>query len=147
MNRGPLVFFLICSLLACFALSALADDVSEREFEKSVALRSGGEVKIGNVFGGVTVSGWDKEVVQVSAVISLNAEMTVEQAAKYLDAVEIEVEHGWNSVVIRTKYSDDDLPSDGDDDHEIKIELDLDLDDDDDDEHGGFLDGILGMVG
>jgi len=148
MKRYPLVLAMCLALLTGLALNATAENALVREFNKSVALRSGGEVKIENVFGPITVSGWDKEVVQVSALLTLNSEITGEQVQKYLDAVEIEVEHGWNRVDIRSKYSDGDLPSDEDDDNEIKISLDINLDDDDDDdEHGGFIDRIMGIVG
>lgn len=143
MIRGPLVFAFALVLLAGLALNALAADTPVREFEKSVALRSGGSVKIENVIGPVTVSGWDREEVRVIAVISLNSELTGKQARKKLDAVEIEVDHSWNGVVIRTKFPDDDLLPDGDGDLDINLVPGINFGDG----NGGLIEGIVGLVG
>jgi len=79
-------------------LTAHAGDYRE-EFHKSYPLSADGRVSLKNINGGVTITGWDKNEVQVDAVKTAN------EQSKLADA-KIEVTAGSASIDIRTHYPD-----------------------------------------
>lgn len=79
-------------------LPAYAGDYRE-EFHKSYPLTADGRVSLKNINGGVTITGWDKNEIQVDAVKTAN------EQSKLADA-KIEVTAGSSSIDIRTHYPD-----------------------------------------
>ena len=79
-------------------LPAYAGDYRE-EFHKSYPLSADGRVSLKNINGGVTISGWDKNEVQVDAVKTANEQYKLAEA-------KIEVTAGSSSIDIKTHYPD-----------------------------------------
>ncbi|MFC1544847.1 hypothetical protein ACFL4X_01640 [Gemmatimonadota bacterium] len=144
MKRGLMVAIALLALCAWDVSVVCAAAGLEREFEKTVALRGGGSVQLKNVTGPATVTGWDREEVQIRAVITLDREPMDDEMRELFEKVEIVVEHSWNGVKIRTKYPDSDWDGDN---HDVDgPEFDFDLHGEDS-EHSAFAEGILAMVG
>ena len=78
------------------ALSAFA--TTERVFERTYPLQSGGEFVLENVNGSVHVEGWDRNEVEVCAV------KTAQNDPRDVDRVEIEVESQPSKVDVHTRY-------------------------------------------
>ena len=84
--------------LAASSLPASAGDYRE-EFHKSYPMSADGRVSLKNINGGVTVTAWDKNEVQVDAV------KTADSQSKLAEA-KIEVTAGSSAIDIRTHYPD-----------------------------------------
>src|SRR5215831_18084388 len=82
-----------------FALTASASDRDQvtEEFHRTVPLSADGRVSLHNINGGVTITGWERNEVQIDAVKSADSQQKLEEAS-------IEVESSSSSVEIRTKY-------------------------------------------
>src|SRR3984885_16146652 len=70
-----------------------------QEFHKTVPLTANGRVSLANINGGVEITGWDRNEVQIDAVKTASDQQR-------LDEARIEVEASSNSVEIRTRYPD-----------------------------------------
>ncbi len=84
--------------VAAGSLPAFAGDYRE-EFHKSYPLSADGRVSLKNINGGVTVTAWDKNEVQIDAVKTANEQHKLAEA-------KIEVTAGSTAVDIRTHYPD-----------------------------------------
>jgi DUF4097 and DUF4098 domain-containing protein YvlB len=82
-------------MVSAVAMSAAAQ-VTE-DFHRTVPLSSTGRVSLGNINGNVTITGWDRNEVQIDAVKKARDQQR-------LDEARIEVDAGSDSVQIKTKY-------------------------------------------
>jgi DUF4097 and DUF4098 domain-containing protein YvlB len=82
-------------MVSAFAISAAAQ-VTE-DFHRTVPLSSTGRVSLGNINGNVTITGWERNEVQIDAVKKARDQQR-------LDAARIEVDANSDSVQIKTKY-------------------------------------------
>ncbi len=79
-------------------LTALPTQAEVRqEFHKTVPLAANGTVSLDNVNGGVEITGWNRNEVQIDAVKTASDQQK-------LDNLTIDVNAGGNSVEIKTKY-------------------------------------------
>ena len=101
-----LTALLALSLLAAFGTASA--ELLKRDFDSTVALRSGGSVELKNITGQTTVTGWDREEVRVRAVVELEGDDIDSKAREFFEGIEIDVDHDWNSVKIRTRFTDQD---------------------------------------
>jgi len=79
------------------ALSVSAGAQVTEEFHRTVPLPSNGRVSLGNVNGDVTITGWERNEVQIDAVKKAGNQQK-------LDEAKIEVDAGSDYVRIRTRY-------------------------------------------
>jgi DUF4097 and DUF4098 domain-containing protein YvlB len=82
-------------MVSAFSISATAQ-VTE-DFHRTVPLSSNGRVSLENINGNVTITGWDRNEVQIDAVKKARDQQK-------LDEARIEVNAGSDSVQIKTKY-------------------------------------------
>jgi DUF4097 and DUF4098 domain-containing protein YvlB len=85
--------------LMTFALSVTASAQYTEEFHRTVPLSSNGRVSLENVNGNVTITGWDRNEVQIDAVKKANEQQKLAEAR-------IEVDASSDFVRIKTKYPD-----------------------------------------
>jgi DUF4097 and DUF4098 domain-containing protein YvlB len=83
--------FLVCTLAASAAAQYTED------FHRTVPLTPNGRVSLENINGNVTITGWDRNEVQIDAVKKANEQQKLAEAR-------IEVDAGSDSVRIRTRY-------------------------------------------
>jgi DUF4097 and DUF4098 domain-containing protein YvlB len=84
--------------LAASSVPAAASDYRE-EFHKSYPISADGRISLKNINGGVTVTAWDKNEVQVDAIKTADSQNKLAEAR-------IEVTAGSSAVDIRTHYPD-----------------------------------------
>jgi DUF4097 and DUF4098 domain-containing protein YvlB len=94
--RKPSLIWVI-SLGALMALSISASAQVTEEFHRTVPLSANGRVSLGNVNGNVTITGWNRNEVQIDAVKKADSQQKLEEAT-------IEVDASSDSVRIRTRY-------------------------------------------
>lgn len=88
---------------AALLLAAVAEAVTLKEpFHKTVPLRSGSQVRLANVNGGVTFEAWDRDEVKIEAEKRVKAGSDSE-ARKVLGQVRIDVTQDAKGVRIETK--------------------------------------------
>ncbi len=80
------------------AIQARAEQTEE--FHKTYPLAANGRVELRNINGGIKITGWDRNEVQVDAVKTGDSKQV-------LDEARIEVNASANSIDIRTRYPDD----------------------------------------
>jgi DUF4097 and DUF4098 domain-containing protein YvlB len=85
--------------LMVFALAAIAGAQVTEEFHRTVPLSSTGRVSVDNINGNVTITGWERNEVQIDAIKSARDQQRLSEAR-------IEVEIGGDSVRVKTKYPD-----------------------------------------
>jgi len=95
-HRKPSLIWVI-SMGALVALSVSASAQVTEEFHRTVPLPSNGRVSLGNVNGDVTITGWERNEVQIDAVKKAGNQQK-------LDEAKIEVDAGSDYVRIRTRY-------------------------------------------
>ena len=95
-HRKPSLIWVI-ALGALVALSVSASAQVTEEFHRTVPLPSNGRVSLGNVNGNVTITGWERNEVQIDAVKKASNQQK-------LDEAKIEVDAGSDYVRIRTRY-------------------------------------------
>lgn len=83
--------------LMVVALAITAGAQVTDEFHRTVPLSSNGRVSLENINGNVTITGWERNEVQIDAVKKANSQQK-------LDEARIEVDAGSDSVRIRTRY-------------------------------------------
>ncbi len=84
------------ALMASALATSAAAQVTE-DFHRTVPLSSTGRVSLGNINGNVTITGWDRNEVQIDAVKKARDQQR-------LDEARIEVDASSDSVQIKTKY-------------------------------------------
>ena len=98
LSRKPsLIGAIALGALMVATLSATAGAEVTQEFHRTVPLLSGGRVSLDNINGSVTITGWERNEVQIDAVKKASSQQK-------LDEAKIEVDASNNSVHIRTKY-------------------------------------------
>src|SRR5215469_12946485 len=97
LRKPSSIWVLGLGALMAFAHTALAGDQFTEEFHRTVPLSANGRVSLENVNGGVTVTGWDRNEVQIDAVKKADSQQK-------LDEARIEVDASSDSVRIRTRY-------------------------------------------
>ena len=95
-HRKPSLIWVI-SMGALLTLSISASAQVTEEFHRTVPLPSNGRVSLGNVNGDVTITGWERNEVQIDAVKKASNQQK-------LDEAKIEVDAGSDYVRIRTRY-------------------------------------------
>ena len=95
-HRKPSLIWVI-AMGALVALSVSASAQVTEEFHRTVPLPSNGRVSLGNVNGNVTITGWERNEVQIDAVKKASNQQK-------LDEAKIEVDAGSDYVRIRTRY-------------------------------------------
>jgi DUF4097 and DUF4098 domain-containing protein YvlB len=85
--------------LMIFALACAASAQYTEEFHRTVPISANGRVSLENINGNVTITGWDRNEVQIDAVKKANEQQKLAEAR-------IEVDANSDSVHIRTKYPD-----------------------------------------
>ena len=89
---GALLALLLAAAPPCSA------EVTE-EFHKTVPITANGSISLENINGGVTITGWDRNEVQIDAVKSARDQQR-------LDEARIEVDVANDAVRIKTRYPD-----------------------------------------
>ena len=90
-------------LALVLALPVQAAETVKETFLKTYPLKAGGELKVENRNGGITVEAWDRNEVRVEAIKQVKAG-SAEKAREGLKLLRIEVTPSAGSVQILTKY-------------------------------------------
>jgi DUF4097 and DUF4098 domain-containing protein YvlB len=95
-------------LALALALAGTSSPVQAKEtvketFLKTYPLRAGGELRVENTNGGITVEAWDRNEVQVEAIKQVRAE-SAEKAREGMKLLRIEVKPSAGALQILTKY-------------------------------------------
>ncbi len=98
---------LLLGIMAAAAVYALPGRAADQVFERTVPLSAGGSFALQNVNGSVTVTGWDRDAVEVRAVKS-SPSTSAELAVSDLARVQIEVAATPDGVAVTTTYPQDD---------------------------------------
>jgi DUF4097 and DUF4098 domain-containing protein YvlB len=97
-SRKPsLIWVISLGALMALALAISASAQVTEEFHRTVPLSANGRVSLDNVNGNVTITGWERNDVQIDAVKKASNQQK-------LDEARIEVDAGSDSVHIRTRY-------------------------------------------
>src|SRR5271157_4928337 len=95
-SRKPsLIWVLSLGALMAFALSVSATAQITQEFHRTVPLSANGRVSLDNVNGNVTITGWERNEVQIDAVKKADNQQKLSEAR-------IEVDAGGDYVRIKT---------------------------------------------
>jgi DUF4097 and DUF4098 domain-containing protein YvlB len=90
-------------LALAWTSSAQAAETVKETFQKTYPLQAGGELRVENANGGITVEAWDRNEVQVEAIKQVRAE-SAEKAREAMKALRIEVKPSAGALQILTKY-------------------------------------------
>ena len=112
-TRWGVALGILCALVLAGALQARADQ--REEFHKTYPLSAKGTVELQNVNGSVTITGWDKNEVQIDAVKTGRDKQS-------LDDARIEIEASSDRVEVRTRY-----PEHNDDGHRYSASVEYTL--------------------
>ena len=97
-SRKPsLIWAISLGALMALALASTASAQVTEEFHRTVPLSANGRVSLDNVNGNVTITGWERNDVQIDAVKKASSQEKLNEAR-------IEVETASDSVHIRTRY-------------------------------------------
>jgi len=110
-TRWGVLLGALLALVLVGTLQARAEQTEE--FHQTYKLSPNGTIRLQNVNGGVKISGWDRDDVQVDAVKTGRDKQS-------LDEAKIEVNASSGSIDVRTQY-----PSGGNEHHPAKVEYTL----------------------
>jgi DUF4097 and DUF4098 domain-containing protein YvlB len=96
-RKPSLIWAISLGALMALALNISASGQASEEFHRTVPLPSNGRLSLGNVNGNVTITGWERNEVQIDAVKKAKDQQK-------LDEAKIEVDAGSDYVRIRTRY-------------------------------------------
>src|SRR5215469_7228936 len=96
-RKPSLIWVVSLGALMTFALAAYASDTVTEEFHRTVPISANGRVSLANINGNVTITGWERNEVQIDAVKKASSQQK-------LDEAKIEVDAGSDYVHIRTRY-------------------------------------------
>src|SRR3974390_86221 len=96
-RKPSLIWTISLGALMALALTATASAEVTAEFHRTFTLPANGRVSLENINGGVTITGWDRNEVEIDAVKKANSQQK-------LDEAKIEVDASNEAVHIRTKY-------------------------------------------
>ena len=95
-KSSPISVLALGALLALAPVATAGAQVTE-EFHRTVPLSSNGRVSLENINGGVTITGWERNEVQIDAVKKAMSQQKLNEAR-------IEVDNSGDAVRIRTLY-------------------------------------------
>src|SRR5271169_1659415 len=98
-RRPSLVWTISIGALMALALTLGASAQVTEDFHRTVPLSATGRVSLENINGNVTITGWERNEVQIDAVKKANSQ-------EKLDEARIEVDASSDSVNIKTHYPD-----------------------------------------
>ena len=96
-RKSSLIWVISLGALMALALAASASAQVTEEFHRAAPLSANGRVSLDNVNGNVTITGWERNEVQIDAVKKASNQQK-------LDEARIEVDTTSDSVHIRTRY-------------------------------------------
>jgi len=96
-RKASVIWAFTIGAVMTVALSASAAAEVTEEFHRTVPISANGRVSLSNINGGVTITGWERNEVQIDAVKKARDQQR-------LDEAKIEVEASSDSVHIRTRY-------------------------------------------
>lgn len=94
---------LALALALAWTSPARAAETVKENFQKTYPLQAGGELRVENTNGGITVEAWDRNEVRVEAVKQVRAP-NAEKAREALKALRIEVTPSAGALEILTRY-------------------------------------------
>jgi hypothetical protein len=103
MNIQTLSISVLAILALALATPAQAKETVKETFQKTYPLQAGGELRVENTNGGITVEAWDRNEVQVEAIKQVRAE-SAEKAREGLKLLKIEVKPSTGALEILTRY-------------------------------------------
>jgi hypothetical protein len=92
------LFIFMFNFLSCAYSTKLTED-----FEKSLSLRPGSKLYLGNVNGSVTVTSWDKDEVKIMATKTVKANSR-QAAEKYMEELKIVIDESPDGIRIETEH-------------------------------------------
>ena len=98
-HKLSLIWTISTVALVVFAFATFAGAAVTEEFHRTVPLAAGGRVSLENINGNVTITGWERNEVQIDAVKKADSQQKLTEAR-------IEVDAGSGSVSIKTQYPD-----------------------------------------
>ncbi len=103
------VIIICCISIANTALATSTDDYTEftKEVDKIFDINEKGTVYIGNKYGNMNIKTWDKNKVEVHAVIKVDAK-NQQQADEIFERIYVEFNHSSNHVSAQTIFEDSD---------------------------------------
>jgi hypothetical protein len=101
---------LVASSLLSLLVLAAPGQAQSRQFERTVTLDSGGYLSLEATKGSVKLSSWDRNEVQIHAVIRAEARLDADYARRTVEATTVDVTGGGGDVRIRSNY--DQVPYD-----------------------------------
>lgn len=93
----------VLALALAWTPSAQASETVKETFLKTYPLQAGGELRVENTNGGITVEAWDRNEVRVEAVKQVKAP-SAEKAREAMKALRIEVQPSAGALEILTRY-------------------------------------------
>jgi Putative adhesin len=103
----------LCVLALLFVASPAAassqTDARTKQFDKTVALPSGGYLSLNATKGSVKLTSWDRDEVAIRALIRASRDVDADYARRSVEATTVEVTTGARDVRIRSNY--DNVPS------------------------------------
>jgi DUF4097 and DUF4098 domain-containing protein YvlB len=95
--RPSLIWVTLLGALMALGFAVTASAQVTEDFHRTVAVSSNGRVSLENINGNVTITGWERDEVQIDAVKKAGNQQK-------LDEARIEVDASSDSVRIRTRY-------------------------------------------
>lgn len=96
-RRPSLIWVTFLGALMALAFAVTANAQVTEDFHRTVPLSLNGRVSLENINGNVTITGWERNEVQIDAVKKASNQQK-------LDEARIEVDAGSDSIRIRTRY-------------------------------------------
>jgi hypothetical protein len=93
----------IATAALALATPAQASETVKETFRKTYPLQAGGELRVENTNGGITVEAWDRNEVQVEAIKQVRGD-SAEKAREAMKLLRIEVKPSAGALQILTKY-------------------------------------------
>ncbi|HEX6864158.1 MAG TPA: DUF4097 family beta strand repeat-containing protein [Thermoanaerobaculia bacterium] len=93
----------IMALALAWTSAAQASETVKEKFEKTYPLQAGGELRVENTNGGITVEAWDRNEVRVEAVKQVRAD-SAEKAREGMKLLRIDVKPSAGALQILTRY-------------------------------------------
>lgn len=113
-TRWGVVLGAVLAIVLSGALQATAQQTEE--FHKTYPLSATGRVELRNINGGVKITGWDRNEVQVDAI-------KTGESKQVLDEARIEVNASADAIAIKTQYPNEENRNNGH--HSAKVEYSL----------------------
>jgi DUF4097 and DUF4098 domain-containing protein YvlB len=96
-RKPATISFITLTILSVASFSVAASAQYTEDFHRTVPLSATGQVSLSNINGNVTITGWDRNEVQIDAVKKADSQQKLSEAV-------IEVDASSDSVRIKTKY-------------------------------------------